>query len=284
MPSLALSLFYLLIAMLSIQSGAALAKQLFMEAGPAGTTTLRVGFAAIILLVAWRPWRARFTRVHLKDIALYGMSLGLMNLLFYLALERIPLGIAVALEFTGPLALSLMSSKRLTDILWAFLAGLGIYLILPVQSNEHALDLIGILYALAAGAFWALYIWFGQRAGKDAHSGHVTALGMTAAALVTLPFGVAMNGESLVNLSLWPLGLAIAVLSSAIPYSLEMLALKTIPLKTFGILMSAEPAIAALAGYLFLKEQLTGVQMVAILCVMAASAGSTATARAKPNH
>lgn len=281
MPSLALSLFYLLIAMLSIQSGAALAKQLFMEAGPAGTTTLRVGFAALILLLAWRPWRAKFARAHLKDIALYGMSLGLMNLLFYFSLARIPLGIAVALEFTGPLALSLMASKRLTDILWAFLAALGIYLILPVQTNEHALDLLGIILALGAGGFWALYIWFGQRAGKDAHSGHVTALGMTAAALVTLPFGVAMNGSSLVNFSLWPLGLAIAVLSSAVPYSLEMLALKTIPMKTFGILMSAEPAVAALMGYIFLKEQLTPVQMAAILCVMVASAGSTATARSK---
>jgi inner membrane transporter RhtA len=281
MPSLALSLLYLLIAMLSIQSGAALAKQLFMEAGPAGTTTLRVGFAALILLVMWRPWRTRFARAHLKDIALYGMSLGLMNLTFYLALERIPLGIAVALEFTGPLALSLMSSKRVTDILWAFLAGLGIYLIMPVQSSEPALDLVGIMFALVAGAFWALYIWFGQRAGKDAHSGHVTALGMTAAALVTLPFGVAINGASLVNISLWPLGLGIAVLSSAVPYSLEMLALKTIPLKTFGILMSAEPAFAALMGYVFLKEHLTGTQMIAVLCVMAASAGSTAMTRTK---
>lgn len=279
MPSIALSLLYLLIAMLSIQSGAALAKQLFAEAGPAGTTALRVGFAASILLLAWRPWRARFEKAHLKDIALYGMSLGLMNILFYLALERIPLGIAVALEFTGPLALSLMSSKRVTDILWAFLAGLGIYLILPVQANESALDLLGIILALAAGGFWALYIWFGQRAGKDAHSGHVTALGMTAAALVVLPFGVALNGESLLNFSLWPLGLAIAVLSSAIPYSLEMLALKTIPLKTFGILMSAEPAVAALMGYVFLKEALTPMQMIAVLCVMVASAGSTAMAK-----
>ncbi|MBC7466107.1 MAG: EamA family transporter [Bdellovibrio sp.] len=273
-----LSLFYILISMLSIQFGASLAKQLFPIAGPSGTTMLRVCLAALILLIIWRPWRIKFTSTQIKLFTGYGICLGAMNILFYLALARIPLGIAVALEFTGPLVLSLITSKKAIDIFWAILAGVGIYLVLPVsETNANALDLIGILLALAAGVFWALYIIFGQNSGKNTHSGHATAIGMTFAAFVTIPFGVYFNSAEVFQISILPLGLAIAVLSSALPYSLEMMAMKNISTTTFGVLMSLEPAIAALMGFLFLNENLTAIQIAAIACIIVASVGSAAS-------
>jgi inner membrane transporter RhtA len=254
------------------------AKQLFPLTGAAGMTVLRTLFAAVILLILWQPWKIIVSKQSFKAIAAYGLSLGFMNLLFYYALQRIPLGIAVTLEFTGPLAVALFSSKKKLDILWAFMAGLGIWLILPGSQTSGALDLAGILLAIGAGVFWALYIIFGQKAGKDVHSGRATALGMCFAALAALPFGIVQNGDQLTNLSLWPMGLLVAVLSSAIPYNFEMMALKNIPRKTFGILMSMEPVIATLMGFLFLKEALSTVQVFAMLCVILASAGSAATA------
>ena len=278
---MSLSLLFLFFAMVSIQSGASLAKQLFPEAGPAGTTGLRVCFAALVLLIIWRPWRTRFSKTQILYIVFYGLSLGLMNILFYLSLEKIPLGIAVGVEFTGPLVLALLSSKKWIDLVWAIIAGLGIYLILPHNQGTEGLSLVGILLALAAGFFWALYIIFGQRASRGGHnSGHVTAVGMTIAALSVLPFAIFLNGKALINVSLWPLGLLIGILSSALPYSLEMMALKNIPTKTFGVLMSFEPAMAALAGFLFRHESLSVTQLIAIACIMVASAGATATARA----
>ena len=268
--------------MLSIQFGASMAKQLFPVAGPAGTTMLRVCLAAVILLAIWRPWKTKYSLKQLKVFAGYGFCLGSMNILFYLSLARIPLGIAVALEFTGPLVLSLITSKKPVDIFWALLAAAGIYLVLPVSDTSTAsLDLIGILLALAAGVFWALYIIFGQNSGKDTHSGHATAIGMTFAALVTIPFGIYSNSVEFFQLSILPLGLAIAVLSSALPYSLEMMAMKNISTTTFGVLMSLEPAIAALMGYLFLKENLTAMQVTAIVCIIIASGGSAASLKKK---
>lgn len=277
-----LSLVYILISMLSIQFGASMAKQLFPIAGPAGTTMLRVCLAALILLLIWRPWRTKFSFTQLKQFAGYGFCLGAMNILFYLSLARIPLGIAVALEFTGPLILSLVTSKKPIDIFWAILAAIGIYLVLPVSDTSSAgLDIIGILLALAAGVFWALYIVFGKNSGKETHSGHVTAIGMTFAALVTIPFGLYYNAKDVFDISILPLGLAIAVLSSALPYSLEMIAMKKISTTTFGVLMSLEPAMAALMGYLFLKENLTPLQIAAIVCIIIASGGSAASLKTK---
>lgn len=277
-----LSLIYVFISMLSIQFGASVAKKLFSITGPAGTTMLRVCLAALILLIIWRPWKIKFSKKQFKFFIGYGFCLGSMNILFYLSLARIPLGIAVALEFTGPLVLSLISSKKLIDICWAVLAAIGIYLILPESAVATTnLDLIGILLALGAGVFWALYIVFGKFAGQDTHSGHVTALGMTFAALVTIPFGLYFNAKEVFDISVLPLGLTIAVLSSALPYSLEMMAMKNISTKTFGILMSLEPAIAAMMGYLFLKEDLTLTQKAAIICIITASAGSASSLKEK---
>jgi threonine/homoserine efflux transporter RhtA len=176
-----------------------------------------------------------------------------MNLTFYFALARIPLGIAVALEFTGPMAVAIFTSKYKMDYLWALLAGFGIYLLLPLSGATN-LDFVGVFWALAAGFFWALYIVFGKKAGNDFHGGLATTIGMTFAAMVAIPAGVIAAGPKLLDVSLWPYGFGVALLSSAIPYSLEMLSLKSMPTKTFGVLMSLEPAIAAFAGLLSLVK------------------------------
>lgn len=279
MRSLLPAIGLLIIAMLSIQFGASVAKQMFPLAGAAGATALRVALSAVLLSVLARIWKNQISWQNFTAIAGYGISLGSMNLLFYLALERIPLGIAVALEFTGPLAVALLSSKRAWDVLWVLLAALGIYLILPTETSSVNLDMTGILLALAAGACWGLYILFGKSAGKSGPSLQVTAWGMIFAALVTVPFGIAINGTQIKNPALLPMGFLIAILSSALPYSLEMKAMKNMPTKTFGVLMSLEPAVATLMGLLFLQESLNPLQMAAILCIIVASGGSTATAR-----
>lgn len=267
----------LILAMISIQTGASFAKNLFPLAGAAGTTTLRLFFASFVLWIIWRPWKHSFKKSELKNLGIYGISLGLMNLTFYFALERIPLGMAVTLEFIGPLTLALLSSRKKIDFFWAFLAALGIYMVMPESDLTHSLDPIGMLYALTAGMFWAFYIYFGQKSGKDTHSGLATTIGMTFAAVVAMPAGLIIDGSKIFNLSLLPMGFFVAMLSSAIPYSLEMYSLKRIPTKTFGILMSLEPAVASLVGLIFLSEQLSSLQWLSIFCVMAASLGSTWT-------
>lgn len=279
MRALLSSIGLILIAMFSIQFGASVAKQLFPVAGVAGTTALRVTIAALLLSVAAKLWKHNISWQSLPALAGYGLSLGFMNLLFYFALERIPLGIAVALEFTGPLVVALLASKKSWDILWVVLAGMGIYLILPASSSNASLDVIGILLALGAGVFWGLYIVFGKSAAKHGNSLEVTAWGMWFATMVALPAGIYFNFTQIQDISLLPMGFAIAILSSALPYSLEMKAMRNMPAKTFGVLMSMEPAVATLMGLLVLKETLSATQWAAIVCIMIASAGSTATAR-----
>lgn len=274
-----LAILSILFAMISIQLGASLAKGLFPLIGAFGATTFRLTIASAILLVIWRPWRIKLSVNSYKSILIYGISLGLMNLLFYLSLERIPLGIAVALEFTGPLSISLVQSRKPMDFLLAILAGLGIFLILPLGILESRLDPIGVIYALAAGVCWAMYILFGEKAGKLEHGGVVTSYGMLVAALIVLPFGIVVTQGALLDPSLLPLGITVAIFSSALPYSLEMVALKEIPSKTFGILLSLEPAIASLTGIIILGELLSIKQMFAITCIIAASLGGTFRAK-----
>ncbi|WP_434938064.1 EamA family transporter [Shewanella sp. HL-SH8] len=266
-----------LLAMVTIQSGASLAKQLFPVVGPEGTTALRLGFAAAVLWLVFRPWRALPKGRDWQSIIIYGLCLGGMNILFYLSIDRIPLGIAVALEFTGPLALALLGSKRKTDLLWVGCAIAGILLLLPDSSSAEGLDLTGALMALGAGACWAGYILFGTRTGKQASGGITVALGMTVAAIVLVPVGVVSQGLALFSWEVLPLGLLVGILSSALPYSLEMVALRNMPTQTFSVFMSLEPAIAALAGFIILAEQLTLLQWSAIGLVIVASIGSSFT-------
>ena len=228
--------------------------------GAAGTTGFRLFFASAILWAVWRPWKHRFDKATLKSLIFYGGSLGLMNLTFYFSLQRIPLGLAVTLEFVGPLTLSVLTSRKKMDFLWVALAALGIYLVMPHSQSESTLDLVGVLFALIAGGFWALYIYFGQRAGNTLHGGIAATMGMTVATLVALPFSLALDGDRMFNTSILPLAFSIALLSSAIPYSLEMIALKRLPTKTFGILMSLEPAMASCVGLILLNELLLPTQ------------------------
>lgn len=267
------------LAMISIQFGASLAKHLFIELGPLGVTAFRTGFAAGLLWLIWKPWRKDWGSLRKPAVILYGASLGLMNLLFYLSLARIPLGLAVTLEFIGPLGYSVFSSRRRMDFLWILLAAFGVWLILP-SHKENALDISGVLLALAAGVGWGFYIYFGQRTGSHSHGGFVTSVGMLVAALVSSPFYF-LNPSALASFhrSALPMAFAVAVLCSALPYSLEMIALRSLPAKTFGILMSLEPAVAALSGFLFLREHLGPWQWLAIFLVISASAGSAWTGR-----
>lgn len=273
------SLILLLTAMASIQFGATLSRSLFPLLGATGATTWRLLLAATILLLIWRPWRFSYSPQQRRGILYYGLSLGFMNLCFYLALERIPLGIAVALEFTGPLTVALISSKRPRDLFWALLATLGMGLILPLHA-ESQLDPVGVFMALLAGLCWAAYIILGQKTSEQNHAGRAAALGMLVAALVTLPFGLVSKGPDLWQPILLPMALMVAVFSSALPYSLEMMALKRLPSHTFSILMSLEPAIATLMGWLFLQEILAPQESVGIGLIMLASFGSAWYARA----
>ena len=275
-----LPIMLLLVAMTSIQSGASLAKGLFPLIGATGTTALRLGLAALILCILMRPWQAPLSLSSCRSLLAYGIALGSMNLLFYLSLQTIPLGIAVALEFTGPLGLALLSSRRLLDFVWIAMAVFGLWLLLPSAQADVQLDPAGMALALGAGLCWALYIVFGQKAGAE-HGRQTVALGTIVAALWVFPIGLWHVGGSLFSLDLLPIALGVAVLSSALPYSLEMVALTRLPARTFSILMSMEPAIAALSGLLFLGERLTLSQWLAISAIILASAGAAATIRPK---
>jgi inner membrane transporter RhtA len=268
-----------LLGMASVQLGASFAKGLFPLVGPAPTVMLRTSIAAIVLAIIWRPWRAHLNKRSLKAIILYGTCLGFMNLAFYLALTRIPLGICVALEFTGPLAVALLASKQKIDFIWAFLAAVGIVFIMPWKTGYGHLDLEGIFLALLAGLCWAFYIVFGTRLGSIIHGGFASSLGMIVASLCTLPFGLISVRFSDLTPTVLSIGTGVAILSSAIPYTIEMFAMKQIPTKTFGILMSVEPGIAAIFGLFILKEHLQVVQWFAIACVVIASAGSAKTSK-----
>jgi inner membrane transporter RhtA len=268
----------LIVAIVCFQAGAALAKGLFPAVGASGAAALRLALAAIMLLVVWRPWRMRLSAREVRVIVIYGLALGWMNFFFYLSLRSIPLGIAVALEFTGPLGLAMASSRRAIDFLWILMAALGLLALLPLGLGSKVLDVQGVGCALAAGLCWALYIFFGRKAGA-AHGGQTTALGMVIGAIVIVPFGVAQAGAQLFSPAILPTALAVAVLSSALPYSLEMLAMPRLPTRTVGVLMSLDPAFGALSGLCFLGEHLSWIQWAAIASIMAASAGSAATSR-----
>lgn len=276
--SIVVPVLVLLVAMLSVQAGASLAKQLFPVVGASGATAFRLVFASLIMALLLRPWRARHASGSLLPLLLYGVVLGAMNLMFYLSLRTIPLGIAVALEFTGPLALAVFSSRRRLDFLWVVLAALGLWLLLPLDTAQATLDPVGMALALGAGVCWALYIVFGQRVSSS-YGMQGAALGTMIAALCIAPIGIAQAGSTLLDLNLLPLALGMALLSSAIPYSLEMIALARLPAQTFSILMSVEPAIGAISGLLFLGERLTPMQWLAMACIMLASIGCAITAR-----
>lgn len=268
----------LIASMVCLCIGSSFGKTLFPMVGAAGTTTYRLVGASLILLVFWRPWRIPLSRRDAVAIVGYGVVLGVMNLFFYLSLRTLPIGIAIALEFSGPLTLAVVLSRRLIDFLWIGFALCGLGLLLPLGDAVNKLDAVGVAYALAAGVFWVAYILLGKLAGNT-HGGQATSLGITVAALVVLPFGVASAGATLLDPSLLVAGLAVAVMSAALPFSFEMVALKRLPKKSYGILLSMEPAIGALTGVVMLGEHLLPTQWLAIVAIVAASIGCTVTAR-----
>lgn len=268
----------LLCAMVTIQSGASIAKQFFPVVGVGGTVALRIGLSALLLVLIFRPWRLRLSRAQWRAMGVYGFALGGMQMTFYFALERIPLGIGVALEFTGPLMLALLSSRRKRDFVWVALAVAGLALLLPDMSGVDALDPVGVALALAAGGCWAAYIWFGQRAGSVGSGGATVALGLCIATLIYFPLGAQLAEGPLFTWSIVPMALTIAIMSSALPYSLEMMALSRLSTQHFSVMMSLEPAIAAMAGLAILGETLDLSQWAAILLIISASIGSTMAA------
>jgi inner membrane transporter RhtA len=262
-----------LIGMATVQFGAALGKSLFTTLDPGSVVFLRVGSAAIILLLFWRPRLHGYSRGQYATAALFGLVLATMNLAFYESIARLPLGIAVALEFTGPLGVAVAGSRRLVDVAWVILAAAGIILLAPWTGSR--LDPLGIVFALVAGALWAAYILLSARTGQAFSGATGLVLSMTVAAVVLVPVGVANGGSRLRDPHILLLGVVIGILSSVIPYSLELEALRRLPTRVFGILMSMEPAIAALVGFLTLREALDARALTAIALVTVASLGAT---------
>jgi inner membrane transporter RhtA len=270
--------------MICTQTGASFAKGLFPVVGAHGATTLRLTLAALVLIAVFRPWRHSLDAKQWRAVLFYGVAMGAMNLFFYTALSSIPLGVAVALEFTGPLAVALAGSRKPLDFMWIAMALAGFVLLLPLGQVSGSLDPVGVVLALCAGACWAGYIIFGQRAGTGG-GGHIAALGVGVAALLALPFGAVAALPALWNPHLLLIGLGVALLSSAIPYALDMIALPHVPARLFGILMSAQPALAAMSGLVILHETLALWQTFGIVAIVVASIGATITiakARAIP--
>ena len=267
--------------MASTQLGAALAKGLFDDLGPGGTTFLRVASAAIVLLVLWRPALGGDRAGSLWLPAAFGLSLAAMNLCFYEAIDRIPLGIAVTIEFLGPLGVAVATSRRRLDLLWVVLAMAGIALFAN-RGEGGSLDTVGVLFVLGAAAFWAAYILLSARTGQVFPGVSGLAIAMVFSTGLLLPVGIADGGAELLEPELLAAGAAVGLLASAIPYSLELEALRRLPTNVFGILLSLEPAIAALAGLAVLGQALGARAVVAIALVTAASAGAATAAQPPP--
>jgi inner membrane transporter RhtA len=268
----------LITSMITFCFGASFAKQLFPLVGAEATTACRVGFAALILCAVVRPWRYKMSRADLLATMRYGAALGGMNLCFYMSLRTIPLGLAISIEFLGPLSISLFHSRRPMHFAMVGLAVAGLSMLLPIRPQDHALDPIGVLFGLGAAVGWAAYIVFGQRT-SHMPGGPAVALGMVTAALVVVPIGLMRATGPLLTPAVISMGVITAILSSAIPYSLEMVALKAIPARTLGVMFSLEPAIGALVGAVLMAELLTPLQGLAVAMVVGASVGMILTTK-----
>ncbi|WP_333744923.1 EamA family transporter [Streptomyces ardesiacus] len=260
---------------ISVQFGAALAVSLMPRAGALGVVTLRLAVAAVVMLLVCRPRLRGHSRADWGTVVVFGIAMAAMNGLFYQAVDRIPLGPAVTLEVLGPLALSVFASRRAVNLVWAGLALAGVFLL--SGGGFTGLDPAGAAFALAAGAMWAAYIVFSARTGRRFPQADGLALAMAVGALLFLPLGIAESGSKLVDPVTLALGAGVALLSSVLPYTLELLALRRLPAPTFAILMSLEPAIAAAAGFLILDQALSASQSAAIALVIAASMGAVRT-------
>jgi inner membrane transporter RhtA len=265
-------------AIASVQGGAAIAIRLFPDVGPDGTVLLRLALSALLLLAVARPRRTGpRTKPDLALAVAYGVVLAAMNATFYQSLGRIPLGVAVTIEFVGPLAVAVAGSRRPLDAVWVVLAAVGVVLL--TSGGGEGIDLVGVGWAAAAGVFWGAYILLAQRVGRVFPGATGLAIALSVGTVCVLPFGIAAAGTRLFRPDVLGRGAAVAVLSSAAPYSLELFALRRMRTSVFGVLMSLEPAMAAVSGLLFLDQHLRAREWVAVVCVMAASVGATQSAR-----
>jgi inner membrane transporter RhtA len=262
-------------AVTSLQFGAGFAVTLFDELGPGGAAFLRQAFAAVVLIAIWRPRLAGHALVDIRLAAAFGIVLGVMNWAIYSAMDRIPLGIAVTIEFAGPLAVAVIGSRRALDLLWVALAAGGILLL--ADPGGGSLDSAGVAFALLAATMWAFYILLSARVGQVFPGGSGLALAMVAAVMITAPVGISQAGSELLSPELLAAGAAVALASSVIPYSLELEALRRLPARVFGVLMSLEPAVAAIAGLVVLGQALDALECVAIGLVVVAGIGVTST-------
>jgi len=281
-----IAVVFMVLSMISYQISASFAKQLFMVLDPLTVTILRLCFAAVIVCIMFRSWHIlkRLSFLKWRDLLCYSAALGLMNILFYMSLGKLPQGIAVGLEFIGPLGLALLSIQRRNDYLWVGLAILGIALMVPWGQTQSAkFSLIGAACALAAGLCWAFYIYFGQKVVQQNIGMHALTIAISLSALSLLPIGLYNNAAALVETQYWGKALAIAILATAIPYALDLQALKHLSKLSYGTLSSLSPALAALTGLLLLGEKIGWLQWIALLCVMLASVGVTFRASKTPN-
>ena len=260
----------IVVAMLSITTGASIAKSMFSTLSPENVTVLRLSVCAVILFFGLKVWEVRFVRKEFPVVLAYGAAVAGMNLFFYLAIKRVPVGVALAIELTGPLCVAVFYSRNRLDYIWVLLAAMGIGLLLPLSSQVTDLDMVGVIYALIAAFFWGLYMIFGKKAGKN-HGGKAPALGLIFASLLVMPFGHGQEIYVSMNMDMALLICAVALLSSAIPLMLEMVALRNLPTSTYGVLTSGEPVIGAISGFVILGEQLTLVQLLGIGVIVAAS-------------
>lgn len=263
----------------SVQAGSALAKQLFDVLSPTAMVWLRLMTSAVVLLAVVRPRLRGRTREDWLTALAFGFCLMAMNFSIYQSFARIPLGIAVTIEFLGPLSIAVLGSRKLTDLIWVALAGTGVFLL---GYSSTSLNLPGVLFALAAAFLWACYILLSARTGRRWSGLSGLSVASVVGAVVLAGPAIASAGSALLQPHILALGLAIGVLSSVLPYSLELIALRSIPPRVFGILMSLEPAAAALAGFLLLRESLTGVELLAMACVIVASGGATRSSKKPP--
>lgn len=272
------AVFLMVLSMLAYQVSASYAKQLIAVLDPLTVVTLRLCFASIMIFVMFRSWRIikRLADLRWRDLLLYSGAVALMNVLFYASLGKLPQGIAVGLEFMGPLTLALLSIKQRTDLLWVCLAIAGIALLVPWHDATDAqFSYLGAAYALGAGVCWAIYIYFGQRVAHQNIGMHALSIAICISALSLLPFSLAYNAEAVLNTQYWGHALLIAVLATAIPYTLDLMVLKRLSKLSYGTLSSLSPALAALAGFLLLNERISTLQMIALACIIIASIGVT---------
>ena len=280
------AVLFMVLSMVAYQISASFAKQLFEVLDPLTVVTLRLCFASILIILMFRSWKIikRLPYLKWKDLLLYSGSVCLMNVLFYASLGKLPQGIAVGLEFLGPLTLALLSIKHKSDYLWVLLAIIGVALMVPWQdATAHNFSYLGAAFALGAGVCWAIYIYYGQRVVRQNIGMHALSIAIVLSAMVMLPISAVHNPEALLKTEYWGKALLIALLATAIPYALDLMALKRLSKLSYGTLSSLSPALGAIAGFFLLKEQISLWQSIALVCIMLASIGVTFRSKQDPD-